>query len=112
MRKIDVRDYSIKARLPSGELINTPYIVKEMLVGVLLHPSLGITGAELYKRLPIADKIKNADDGFALLEEGEYSKLLSAVNSIQGFGMNDAEMVRRIIEAKEIAVKEIDTAKK
>ena len=76
-----------------------------MLVGVLMHPSLQITGAELYKRMPIAGKIKKAE-GELLLEEDEYSKLLSAVNTIKGFGMNDSEMVRRVVEAKEITVSE------
>jgi hypothetical protein len=106
MRKIDATDYKIKVRLPSGEVINTPYNVREMLVGIILHPSLGINGAELYKRLPICDKIKKSSDGTVLLEEDEYSKLLSAVNAIQGFGMNDSELVRRVIEAKEITVTE------
>ena len=105
MRKINVNSYSIKVKDPSGQLIPMDYNVKEMIVGVLLHPTLGITGAELYVRMPIADKIKNAD-GEVLLEEGEYAKVLSAVNTIKGFGMNDSEMVRRIVEAKEITVSE------
>jgi hypothetical protein len=41
-----------------------------------------------------------------LLEDEEYKKLLSAVNTIKGFGMNDSEMVKRVIEAEEVAVSE------
>jgi len=106
MHKIDVSSYQIDVKHPvTGEMKNVPYGVKEMLVGVLLHPSLRITGAELYNRMPIADKIKKAD-GFLLLEEDEYAKLKAAVNTIQGFGMNDSELVRRVIEAEEVPVKE------
>ncbi|GAH41804.1 unnamed protein product [marine sediment metagenome] len=108
MRKIDVSGYLVKLKTPAGEMHDIQYDVKEMLVGILLHSSLQLTGIELHARMPIADKIKKHDlsKGELLLEEDEYSKLLSAVKTIQGFGMNDAEMVRRIIEAEEVAVKE------
>jgi len=106
MRKIDVKSYMVDVKHPvTGEMSNIPYDVKEMLVGVLLHPALQIAGAELYNRMPIADKIKKAD-GEVLLEDDEYSKLLDAVNRIKGFGMNDRELVRRVIEAGGVAVTE------
>lgn len=105
MHKIDVSSYQVDVKLPTGEMKNLPYDVKEMLVGVLLHPTLQITGSELYKRMPIADKIRTAD-GEVLLEDDEYSKILDAVNRIKGFGMNDRELVRRVIDAKGVAVKE------
>ncbi len=106
MRKINVESYEVLVKNPStNQLVPTDYDVKELLVGILLHPALGITGSELYKRMPIADKIKNSKNE-VLLEEEEYTKLLDSVNRIQGFGMNDSEMVRRVIEAKEINVSE------
>ncbi len=107
MRKIDVSAYPIEVKLPSGEMTTLQYDMTEMLVGVLLHTSLRLTGQEVYNRMPLADKIKKAE-GELLLEEEEYNKLLSAVKTIQGFGMNDSEMVRRIIDAKEVAVTEAD----
>ena len=106
MHKINIETYEMEVKLPSGEMTKLPYEMKETLVGVLLHPALNITGAELYTRMPIADKIKKADDGSVLLEDEEYNKLLSAVNTIKGFGMNDSEMVRRVIEAEKVAVSE------
>jgi len=110
MRKIDVSSYPVDVKLPSGEMTKVDYSVKEMLVGVLLHSSLQLTGLELHARMPIADKIKKHDlsKGMLLLEDDEYSKLLSAVKTIQGFGMNDAELVRRVIEAEGVAVTEAD----
>lgn len=105
MRKIDISSYPIQIKTPTGEPLDIQYDMKEMLVGLLLHTSLGLTGQEIYKRTPIADKIKNAD-GEVLLEEDEYAKILGAVNTVKGFGMNDREMVRRIIDAKEVAVEE------
>jgi hypothetical protein len=105
MHKIDIETYEMDVKLPSGEMTKFPYEMKEMLVGVLLHPALNITGAELYTRMPIANKIQAAN-GSILLEDEEYNKLLSAVNTIKGFGMNDREMVRRVIEAEEVKVTE------
>lgn len=105
MHKINVSSYPINVKTPAGDMLNVDYNVKEMLVGVLLHPSLGLTGLELYNRTPLADKIKKAD-GFLLLEEDEYNKLLGAVKSIKGFGMNDGELVKRVIEAEEVDVAE------
>lgn len=105
MRKIDISSYPIQLKAPSGEKIDIQYDMKEMLVGLLLHTSLGLTGQEIYKRTPIADKIKNAD-GEVLLEEDEYAKILGAVNTVKGFGMNDGVMIKRIIDAKEVAVEE------
>lgn len=105
MRKIDVKSYPIQVKAPSGESLDVQYDMKEMLVGLLLHTSLGLNGTELHSRMPIADKIKKAD-GAVLLEEDEYAKILNAVNTVKGFGMNDSEMVRRIIDAKEVAVTE------
>lgn len=106
MHKIDISTYKVDVKdSATNKLIPIDYNVKELLVGVLMHPSLQIAGAELYKRMPIADKIKKAD-GEVLLEDEEYSKLLDAVNRIQGFGMNDSELVRRVIEAEVVAVTE------
>jgi len=106
MRKVDVSNYPINVKNPvTGELVEVDYNVQEMLVGVLLHPSLKLTGLELYKRAPLADKIKKAD-GTLLLEEDEYAKLKNSVNTIQGFGMNDTELVKRVIEAEEVSVAE------
>lgn len=108
MRKIDVSSYPVKVKIPTGEMQDIQYDMKEMLVGVLLHSSLRLTGIELHARMPTADKIKKHDlaKGELLLEDEEYSKLLSAIKTIQGFGMSDAEMVRRVIEAEEVAVTE------
>lgn len=108
MHKVDISSYSIKVKNPAtGGFAKVDYNVQEMLVGVLLHPSLSLTGLELYNRTPIADKIKAAD-GVLLLEEDEYVKLKSAVSLIKGFGMNDTELVRRVIEAEEVDIAESD----
>ena len=106
MHKIDVSSYPVDIKTPTGEMLKIQYETKEMLVGVLLHSSLQLTGLELYNRAPLADKIKNADGSELLLEDEEYNKLLSAVKTITGFGMNDRELVRRVIEAEGVAVTE------
>lgn len=106
MHKIDVSSYKVEVKdLATSQPVTIDYEVKEMLVGILLHPTLQMTGAEMYARMPIADKIKSAD-GEVLLEDNEYSKLLDAVNRIKGFGMNDRELVKRVIDARGVAVQE------
>lgn len=104
MRKINVSNYKIKAEPTPGNIQEIDYAVKNSLINILLHNSLGLTGLEIYNRSPIADKIKNAEGEFLMLEDAEYEKLLSAVKSLKGFGANDQELVKRVIDAETVDV--------
>lgn len=105
MRKIDMKPYEVAMVAESGEKKTDMYDLKGSLGACLLHPVLQLNGRELLLRRRILDKIEQAK-GVLMLEEAEYSKLVSAFEQIKGFSKNDLEMVDRVLNAEEIEVKE------
>jgi hypothetical protein len=110
MRKIDVGNYMVQMRNVNGDLEPKPYNVKDTMVNCLLHPSLQLTGRELLLRDKLSTQIEETEIvkgvGHILIEEEDYRKLRQAFEKIEGFTKNDMELVRRILEAEEIDVKE------
>jgi len=104
MRKINFQDYNVTVQTPEGEKRQIPYEVKDSMISLLFHPDLKLGGVELLKQNELAGKILNAEPGDLLLEEAEYNKLTQAINVIKGYGRNEVELVRRILEAPEVEV--------
>jgi len=93
-----------------GKLVPTPYKVNDSLVSCLLHPSLHLTGRELLLRGKLAMRIEEAPivegNGHILIEDTDYQKLQQAFETIEWFTKSDMELVRRVLEAEEVAVTE------
>lgn len=110
MRKIELQNYMVNVPTPDGNFEPKPYNVKESMVSCLLHPALKLTGRELLLRNKLASRIEEAEivegNGSILVEEEDYRKLRSAFETIEGFTKSDMELVRRVLEAEEIEVKE------
>lgn len=106
MRKLAVSDYAVKARNQDGAIVDAPYNVKESLVTILFHPALKLEARELLRRDKLANKILDCKDGMVLLEEAEWQKLETAVNTISGYSRADIELVRRVLEAEQVEVAE------
>lgn len=110
MRKIQVENYMVPMRDEQGNMVPKPYNVKESMVSCLLHPVLKLTGRELLLRGKLATRIEEAEikegKGYILVEEADYAKLKKAFETIEGFTKSDMELVRRVLEAEEIEVKE------
>ena len=102
MRKIPLENYNLKV-VRDGVHTSIPYDVKASLIICLLHPVLKLGARELLIRNKIGMKIEESDS-FVLLEEAEYEKLKSAIETIEGFGQNDVELVTRVLEAEEVEV--------
>jgi hypothetical protein len=100
MRKISLDPYNIVV-----EEKEVPFLVKESIYNALYHPDLRLSAKDLLDNDRLAQKIK-ACGNVALLEEEEYQRVLQAFNTIKGFGSNDVELVRRVLEASEVEVKE------
>ncbi len=107
MRKIELSDYIVKVPMPDGTFSPKPYNVKESLIECLLHPALKLTGRELLSRNKLVMRIEAAN-GSILIEEADYNKLKQAFETIQGFTKSDMELVRRVLEAEDVNVKEDD----
>jgi predicted AlkP superfamily phosphohydrolase/phosphomutase len=113
MRKIELQNYLVNTPLEDGTFKPKPYNVKESMVSCLLHPILKLTGRELLLRNKLATRIEEAEivegNGHILVEEEDYRKLRQAFETIEGFTKSDMELVRRVLEAEEIDVKEAET---
>lgn len=102
----------VQMRNAEGNLEPKPYNVKGSMVACLLHPTLNLTGRELLLRDKLASRIEETKiiegNGHILIEEADYRKLKQAFETIQGFTKSDMELVRRVLEAEEVEVKEKD----
>jgi len=107
MRKIELQNYLVKLTRENGEVESKPYNVKESIISCFLHPALKLTGRELLLRGKLTKQIEEAN-GSILVEEEDFRKLRQAFERIEGFTKNDMELVRRVLEAEEIKVGEID----
>jgi predicted AlkP superfamily phosphohydrolase/phosphomutase len=116
MRKIELQNYMVSMLNAKGEPEPKPYDVKGSMVSCLLHPALKLTGRELLLRNKLATRIEEAEivegNGHILVEEEDYRKLRQAFETIEGFTKSDMELVRRVLEADEIEVKESEAKEK
>ena len=105
MRKINLENYIVQVSDAKG--INQPVTmnVKDWISSAIFHPDLKLGGREVILRGKLADKIDKADKEI-LLEETDYSKIKKAFETIQGFGKVHMEMLKRILDAPLINVKE------
>jgi len=113
MRKISLIPYKIadgeEKKVPGkvpGEIdiVKTPdvmYPVREFLAEILFLPALKIGARDLIEHDRIARKIEAAGDDI-LLEEGEYTRLLAAIDTFQGYSRGDLELIKRVTGAAEI----------
>jgi hypothetical protein len=105
-RKISVKPYQVEGLLENGSRGMISYQVKKSLGDIILAPQLRLNGLNLLRNSKIADKIISCEDEFVLLESTEYAILKEAVNDLAVFGKNDVELVKRVLEAEEVAVEE------
>ena len=115
MRQIDITDYIVSLPNPkAGEeckdgsvepaVVDLPYHVKESVVELLFARDNRLSGTELLARDKLAHKINDCPDGSVLLEEDEWNKLVTAINTVTGLGRTDVELVHRILEAEKVEV--------
>ena len=72
----------------------------------MLHPQQNLKGSEFSSVGLIAKKIEEASDSHVLLSEDEYKVVKRSIDSFQGFGKHDFEMVRRVYESSIVEIEE------
>jgi hypothetical protein len=82
------------------------YDVRNTLIEVLFSPELRLSAMDALERDSLARKIKDCPTNTLLLEEAEWQKIKQGLESLHGFGRNDIEFIRRVINAPEVAVKQ------
>jgi len=111
MRKINLKDYTIKGRVPDrmnpGQEIEVEsrYRFKESVLNLMFIRELQLSGAELVKQNVLATKLETCKNDEILLEEDEYQRIKRAIDVFKGFNRNDVELVTRINEAEVVEVK-------
>jgi len=104
MHKVDIKEYTVKGRKEGGEVIDVPYDMKASLITILFHPDLRLEAQETLYRDDLANKINGWKDGHLLLEDADYERVKGALLIVRGFTKNDAEFIRRILEAEKAEV--------
>jgi len=105
MRKLKLENYTVSLRNEQGKLNDIPYDFKDAIINLMFHPNLRLSGTKLLETNIIAEKIMEADKEI-ILEEEEYNKVKSAIDSFNGFTRNEVELVKRVSECPKIDVKE------
>lgn len=104
MKKIDMTPFMIKVRQSDGIEKEGKYGLKESLVEILYNPSLKLNAISLLRQEELAKKIAGSPDTELLLEEEEYTRLKTALETVQGLGKNDIELVHRVMDAITVEV--------
>lgn len=73
-----------------------PYPIKDALVNILFAQT-GLRARDLLRRDDVARKILAADGSDLLLEDAEFEQLKTAVDTLEGFGRHDVELLRRVL---------------
>ena len=105
MRKLDLKNYTVKMLNPDGTFKEEPYKFKDAIINLMFHPNLRLSGKALLETNIVAEKLMEANKEI-LLEEEEYNKIKSAIDGFEGFTKNEVELVKRITDCPEIEVKE------
>lgn len=105
MRKINLKSYEVTITGGEGKEITLPFDVKGSIANALYHPDLRLHAKALLDNYSLVQKITDAGDS-VLLEEEEYNRIKYAFDTIQGFTRNDVELIRRVLQAPTVPVKE------
>lgn len=101
------------------ELDLTPYEVpgipgkvdpKTALGNMLYRPELKLSARDLLAQAALVEKIETAGDS-VLLEDAEYARVKKAFETVTGYGRGDLPLVRRVLEAPDVAVEKAKPAK-
>jgi hypothetical protein len=118
MRKLNLKDYTVKMKVPDntnlGQEVDAefPYHVKDSILNLLFIRELQLNSAELVRQNILAIKIESCKEDEILLEEDEWGRIKKAVDVFKGFNRNDVELVTRINEAEVVEIPRINEAKK
>jgi len=96
MKKIDLTSYIFN---------DGAYDVKTAIVNLLFNPELKLSARDLILQDKLATKVETSEDTI-LLEDAEYTKIKTAVESFKKYGRGDAQFISRILDAEEVKVKE------
>lgn len=112
MRKLDLKDYTVKAKVPDrmnpGREVEAefPFHMKDSVINILFIPQLRLNSVGLVKANVLGQKILACEGDEILLEDAEWQQLSTAIQAAQGFGKMEVEFVMRINDAEVVEVEQ------
>lgn len=111
LKKINIKKYMVEATTPEGKKVSIPYDVVQSIENVVLATgnmtSQRLTMPQLLAASRVCEKIKAAEkEGFVLLEEAEFEIVKQGFDAFSGFGINEVELCKRIVQAETVEIKE------
>lgn len=103
MKKINMSLLNVKLVGQDGVEVEVRYALKESMVEMLFHPLLKLNSFNLLRNEELAKKIINSGNEL-LIEDEEYERMKSALETIEGLRKNDLGMVHRILDAETVQV--------
>ena len=103
MKKINLQNYPISVSSPEGEK-TMPFEVRKSIIELLFIPALRLNAMALMDQNKLAEKIKDAQEDFVLLEEEEYRRIQKSFTLFEGFDKHSVELVKRVLEAENVNV--------
>ena len=119
MKKVDLTNYMVMVKAPNPDVPNgppvdkeIPYFVKNSLIELLFIPKLQLSGAELVRANMLAVKLESCTEDSILLEDSEWERLQTAINTHTGYTRQDVKFVDRVLgaEAVEVEIKGVKDA--
>jgi hypothetical protein len=91
----------------------TPYYLGEQecsvtagIVNLLFNPTLKLSARDLILQDALANKIEQAGKS-VLLEDAEYQRIKTAIESFSGYRRGDLPLVERVLNSTDAEVKEV-----
>jgi hypothetical protein len=111
MRKLDLKNYEVEGMLEDGTPKTQTFDVRSSVTGVLFAQP-GLNARDVLELDDLRKKIQqDHPEDSVLLEESDYQKILKAFEAFRGFRYMDVELVRRVLNAPEVKVREEEPAK-
>jgi hypothetical protein len=97
MKTLDLSPYDVViGKTPEGLELRQAYPIRDSVANILFAQP-GLKARDLLRRDDIARKVIAAPDDNVELDDAEFTQLKTAVDSLDGYGRQDVELIRRIV---------------
>lgn len=97
MKTLDISPYDIVVgKTAEGLELRQPYPIRDSIANILFAQP-GLKARELLRRDDLARKVIATEIDTVVLTDAEFEQLKMAVDTLEGYGRQDVELIRRIV---------------
>lgn len=97
MKTLDISPYDVViGKTPEGLELRQAYPIRDSIANILFAQP-GLKARDLLRRDDIARKVIAAPEDSVTLDDAEFEQLKAATDSLEGYGRQDVELIRRIV---------------